>query len=373
MSKLTFYIFVQIITTALVATVSLGLLITMVQSVKFIDLILNNGLPLSQFAKMSLLASPRYLVFLIPIVLFGACLFTYNRLIAESEIVVMRSAGLSQGRLARAGVLASLLSVMIGYSLTLYFVPVSQNDLRTLILQARSQWGAALLREGKFTTIGDDVTIFISERGTDNSLQGIFYHNIKEKSTIIAEKGAFIETEDGTKLVVLNGSKQTDKAGQLHVVTFERSTVDIGMQKKKEERWIEPQERFITDLFWPKDNAGDKHYRSKLIAEGHNRIIAPLLALTLPIIAMAIILKGAYSRRGNLKQVLSAISIMIIIYVLHLWLFSLTSSNLKYVPALYANTLGPALFGLLVILKPKYLKRKHRKIPTTISPRSTAS
>ena len=362
MSKLTRYIFGQIFVVTLVATISLCLLVTMVQSVKFIDLIVNNGLPIDDFGKISLLAAPRYLVFLLPVVLFGATLFTYNRLISESEIVIMRAAGLSQGRLARAGLTAALLGVLIGYGLTLYLVPVSQHDLRTLILQARSQWGAALLREGKFTTIGNDITIFISERGTDNSLQGIFYSNSKEKSTIIAEKGAFIETEDGPKLIVLNGNKQVEKNGELHVVTFERSTVDIATQKKKTSRWIEPQERFITELFNPNaDSNDDQFYRQKLIAEGHNRLVSPFLSLALPIIAMAVILKGGYSRRGNIKQILFAILMMVGIYVAHLWLFSAIASNLKIVPIFYANTMVPIILGLFVILKPKYLRRKKRQ------------
>jgi len=368
MSKITRYIFWQIFVVTLVATFSLCLLVTMVQSVKFIDLIINNGLPIADFGKLSILASPRYLVFLLPIVIFGATLFTYSRLISESEIVVMRAAGISQGRLARAGLIMGLIGVLLGYGLTLYLLPVSQHDLRTLILQARSQWGTAILSEGKFTTIGKDITIFISERGTDNSLQGIFYNNNTEKSTIIAEKGAVIETKDGPKLVVLNGSKQVENKGQLHVVTFERSTVDLGIEQKKASRWIEPQERFIMDLFNPNiESNNDKHYRSKLIAEGHNRLISPLLSLALPILAIAIILKSGYSRRGNLKQILFAITSMVVVYINHLWLLSASTANLQLVPVFYANAIIPIIIGMFFILKPKFLKRKKRTLSSEIA------
>ena len=356
MSKLTRYIFNQIFVVILLSAFLLCLLVIFIQSVKFADLIINNGLPLAGFGKLLFFSIPKYLTFLLPIVVFAVTIFTYNKLISESEIVIMRAAGLSQVRLANAGIIASIVMVLFSYCLTLYLAPIAQHELRSLIFQARSQWGVALLREGDFTTIGKDVTIFIGERGRDNSLKEIFYHNTKTKSTIIAEKGTLIKTEDGPRLIVLNGSKQTVKDGKLHVITFKRSAVDIANKKKIEARWMEPQERFISQLFNHDDTSDmDIKYRTKLIAEGHRRIITPLLSLTLCLIAITAILITPYNRHGNLKQILTAIIIMIGIYTSNLWLFSITSANLNYIPIFYANVILPIFICLILIINPQSL------------------
>src|SRR3546814_8430201 len=66
-----------------------------------IYLILNRGLPVSTFLYMATLLLPRFLIIVVPIAAFCATLFTYNKMISDSELIVMRSAGLSQYSLAK--------------------------------------------------------------------------------------------------------------------------------------------------------------------------------------------------------------------------------------------------------------------------------
>ena len=69
MTRITRYIAVQVGMVTVIATGLLCLLVALIQSVKFIDLIVNNGLPISDFAIMFMLATPRSLVYLIPVVM----------------------------------------------------------------------------------------------------------------------------------------------------------------------------------------------------------------------------------------------------------------------------------------------------------------
>ncbi|WP_281269682.1 LptF/LptG family permease [Aestuariispira insulae] len=362
------YISRQITVVTIVATLSMCMLITLVQSVRFIELIVNNGLPLSEFLRINILAAPRYLVYLLPIVLFGATLFTYNRMINDSELIVLRAAGFSRGRLSRPGLLLGVIITAILYSQTLYFLPASQSELRTILLQARSEWGAAFLREGRFTSIGDNVTIFIRERTASGELVDLLYHNQKDQLTIIAERGAIIDRPDGPRIIVKNGSKQFFKDGRLHLLSFEQSSLDVGLSKKsKELRWIEPQERFLPDLLNPDlSDPSVQQFILKIKAEAHNRILSPVIALTLASVAIAIILGGGFSRRGQTKTILSAIGVMLTIYIGNISLVNAAGGNAAFVPAIYANALLPLAASLIFILMPK----QYRKRPAEARPQS---
>src|SRR6266436_7617659 len=82
-------------------TAALSAAIRLAQSLRLIDLIVNRGLSVEVFLYLAALILPRFLDIVLPIGVFIAVLFTFNRLITESELVVMRSAGLSPLSLAK--------------------------------------------------------------------------------------------------------------------------------------------------------------------------------------------------------------------------------------------------------------------------------
>ncbi len=359
LSRITAYIAKQIGSVAIIATLAMCILVTLVQSVKFVDMIVSNGLPISDFFKMSLLAAPRYLSYLIPIVLFGATLFTYNRMSTDSELVVLRAAGLSRLRLARGGIICGIMAIFASLSITLYFMPLSQMELRGIISQARSQVGSAILREGQFTNIGPDSTIYIREKLGETTLLGLIYHNKADKLTIIAERGNIVETAEGPRIIVYNGNKQVLEKGELHILEFKKSTLDIGLTKEQQQsRWRGPNERFIMELLYPNsNNPNDVQYFNKLIAEGHSRILTPLFCLTLAFIAMASLLSGTHSRHGQFIPIASSIAFMLINLILHVWLTNASGKNPQLLYAMYGNAIIPIIISLYVLSDRNRMKR----------------
>ena len=116
---------------------SLTGVIWLMQSLRFVDLIINKGLSASYFAQLTLLVLPGVLNIILPIALSAAVLYVYNRLDSDSEIVVMRSAGLGNLPLARPALLLALGVTVVGYFLSLYFMPMGQRtfmDMRTKLV-----------------------------------------------------------------------------------------------------------------------------------------------------------------------------------------------------------------------------------------------
>ncbi|MEQ8603399.1 MAG: LptF/LptG family permease [Marivibrio sp.] len=363
MRRVTLYMSQQIAAVTLFATVVLCVAVLLVQSVRLIDLIVNRGVGLSQFGYMASLMVPRFVALVMPIALFGATLFSYNRMINDSELVVLRSAGLSTWSLARPALIVAVAASAVCYAMTLYMMPAAAKELRFHLEETRSQWGAALLQEGKFTNVGDEVTIFVRERTGSGELQGILYHSQaagETAFTVIAERGAVVETEQGPRIVVLNGTRQSFEDGRMHLVRFDRSTIDLGGDRKASENyWDQPEERFLPRLLYPSEtDPNDVYYRPKLIAEGHGRLVLPILPITYAALALAFMLRAQFSRRGNLGGVLCAVGVMTVVLIGHLSLLNAAGRNLDLLPALWANALAPLLIALAVLYKPRKHKRR---------------
>src|ERR1700748_103289 len=101
MKRLDRYILRQCFGVMIFVTAALSAAIWLAQALRLIDLIVNRGLSIEIFLYLAALIMPRCLDVVLLIVVFIAVLSTSNRLTGESEIVVMRSAGLSHLALAK--------------------------------------------------------------------------------------------------------------------------------------------------------------------------------------------------------------------------------------------------------------------------------
>ena len=86
MRGLTRYVLRQTMMLTLAFTLVFTAAVWLVQSLRLIDLIVNRGLSLGIFFKLAVLILPRFIEIVLPIAIFLAVLFSYNRLISESEL-----------------------------------------------------------------------------------------------------------------------------------------------------------------------------------------------------------------------------------------------------------------------------------------------
>src|SRR5215831_4668915 len=127
MTSLNRYILRQCFGVMIFVTAALSAAIWLAQSLRLIDLIVNRGLSVEVFLYLAALILPRFLDIVLPIGVFIAVLFTFNRLTGESELVVMRSAGLSQLALAKPVLVLAAMAFLILMSLSAFFLPISNS------------------------------------------------------------------------------------------------------------------------------------------------------------------------------------------------------------------------------------------------------
>jgi lipopolysaccharide export system permease protein len=279
MHGLTRYILRQSLGTTLFVTTALSAAIWLTQSLRLVDLIVNRGLSAELFFYLGLLIVPRFVDIVLPIGIFIAVLFTYNKLIAESEIVVMRAAGVSQFGLAMPAFALSGVGFVILFALSAYFLPTANRAFKDLQFEIRNKFVSAVLQEGTFTTISDNLTVYVRGRDTNGEMTGFLVQDERDPDkpvTIIAERGAFVETAAGSRVFLVNGNRQQmDRStGKLSVLTFEKYTLDLSDARDATAgRVREPQERYLGELFFPRESGNNPAFRNSLRLEGHQRLI----------------------------------------------------------------------------------------------------
>src|SRR5271170_1920410 len=140
MTGLTRYILRQCFGVMIFVTAALSAAVWLAQSLRLIDLIVNRGLSVDVFLYLAMLILPRFLDIVLPIGVFIAVLFTFNRLTTESELVVMRAAGLSPMALTRPVLALAAIAFAMLMSLSLYVLPVTNQDFKDLQFEIRNRF-----------------------------------------------------------------------------------------------------------------------------------------------------------------------------------------------------------------------------------------
>ncbi len=370
MSRITAYILRQVLTTALFVLVTLTLAIWLTQSLRFIDLIVNRGLTIGGYFFLTTLLMPSFLALVTPIALFVSTMFVYNRLTGDSELVVMRAVGYGPGQLAKPALLLAGGATLIAYVFYLWLIPTSFSQFKNLQADIRSDYSGLLLQEGSFTRIGGNLTVYVREREANGDLHGLIVHDSRDPTnpvTLLAERGTLASTEEGPRVILLNGNRQQvdREAGKLSLLYFERYSVEIGQSGAQAEyRWREPGERYLHELLWPDyDNSNDRFFANKLIAEAHTRLSTPLYVFALVIVGLACLLPGDFNRRGMGKRVLAAAAAGIAVQAVSIALPNLAARIPATIPFLYAVPLAAISISAWALVQGPRRKRNSGPMP----------
>ena len=356
MSVLDRYILRQCLGIMVFVTAVLTVTVWLAQSLRLVDLIVNRGLSAEIFVYLAILILPRFLDIVLPIGVFIAILFVFNRLTSESELVVMRAAGIGPMALAKPVFALAGIAALVLLSLSAYFLPASNRAFKDLQFEIRNRFVASLLQEGTFTNISDQLTIYIGGRDQRGEVTGLLVNDNRDAEkpiTITAERGAFAESGGGSRIVMVNGNRQQyDRTtGKLSVLTFERYTLDLDqMRDTPEVRFPEAQERYLGDLLFPPSGL-DPAILNTFILEGHQRLLVPLSAFSFAIIPLACLLPGQLNRRGQLQRVLLAIGFAFLFQALDLGARNLAARYIQTIPLMYLTDLLPLALGFGILLK----------------------
>ncbi len=369
------YVFKNLLVATVFTAAILAVVIMLTQSLRFLELVMEAGASSGVFWMLTFLALPRFLEIILPLALMGAVLFIYNRMMADSELIVIRAVGFGPSRLARPAVILSCIAACALWGVTMWVAPKSLAAMQMKRQEVKAQFSTLIFREGVFNRVGNGLTVYARKRADDGTLLGLMIHDSRPEQpnpvTVLANRGVLVAGEKGYEVLVYDGTRQEYNAEKqiLNRLNFERYTIAFPDKDPIDERWQEPNERTIFELLNPDPSLVlDEDSLREFKIEIHRRVVSPLLAVAFTLIACALLLIGPVNRRGQVRRIISAVMIVVCIQGIYIASLSIArQSNIGFV-MMYGLALLPILScGFLLSGFGDYVRRglfyKRKELP----------
>ena len=210
MKKLIFTKFLKELTKAFFLTgASLSIIVWVIQSVNYLDLVIEDGHGLDIYFKYSLMNFPKIFSKILPLIFFFTLFYKILEYEKKNELLIFWTFGVSKSQ---------FVNILISFSLIIFFVqvllggfvkPLSQNKARSFIIDSNIDFFPSLVRQGQFIDVISGLTIFIEKKTADNQ-----FHNVLiteelsngQKKIIYAKKGSLISNSKEKKFYMTNGN-----------------------------------------------------------------------------------------------------------------------------------------------------------------------
>ncbi|MDE2030001.1 MAG: LptF/LptG family permease, partial [Alphaproteobacteria bacterium] len=254
---LTVYLLRQLTAAFVFATGAVTFVVLFAQSFHLLSLVINNASTVFVFLKLLGLSALTILPLIMPLGLGVATVFVYHKLAVDSELVIMRAAGLSPTRLTQPALILAAGVALLCAVLTLWIAPAANRHLVALQYQTRDSFAALLAHPGSFNDLAEDVTFYANKRGPHDSLQGILIHDVRDPEnpvTTMAATGQVVDTDGKPHMIIFNGRRQQfDRAtGKLSELSFDQYVLDLdALRNAPGKRIPDPRELRTPELLHP--------------------------------------------------------------------------------------------------------------------------
>ncbi len=328
MTLLERYIFRTITQAFLLTLFALTGVIWIVQALLQLSLLTTKSQSIFTFFYATSLAIPPLLMFIAPIALFIAGVYTLNKLNSDSELIVMNAAGLSPLRVLKPLVLLAILVSIMVASITIYIMPASFRSARDLNALIRSSV-SSIMQEGRFITYAG-LTFHCREKRQDGTLIGVLVEDRRDKktsSTYLSERGVMSEIDGTPYLVLEKGSLHRQEKDQVdtNIVAFDRYAIDLNLFAPDAKNNFKARERSTFELLnLDKNDPEVQNQLGRFRAELHDRFANPLYPFASVFIAFAVLGAARTTRQGRGLAILIGI-----IAVVAVRLAGISASNIS--------------------------------------------
>jgi len=314
-----------------------------------VDLMTGQGQTILAFLGITSLIIPQLVTVIAPVALVVAAAHILHKLATDSEIIVMNGAGMRPWRLLTPFILVTILGSILISTISSYVAPESLRLLRRWIAEVRADLVSNIVQPGRFTAIEQGLAFYIRERRPNGLLAGLLMDDRRDPAvrvTIVAELGEMVKNENGSYLLLQNGSIQRYEAKQRDpsIVVFDRYAFDLSQfGGTPTVVKYSVRERYLWQLISP--DTEDPLYKEapgQFRAELHERLLAPLYPFAFVLIAFAF-LGAPRTTRQNAAWSLSAV--ILSVSGLRLIGFTCTVLTVKYPAA--ALVQYTAVFGAM--------------------------
>jgi lipopolysaccharide export system permease protein len=282
-------------------------------------------------------------------------IYLTNRLNADSELIILRSAGTSNLELSKPFLkLGLIVSLLVGV-LSHQIVPTIKNSAKSMQNSVSNEMSAMLLRSGEFFNPTENITIYIGKIKSNKELSNFFLEDNrdpKKLKTFISKTAYLSGNKDNPQIVLKDGSAQTYLTDEksLDILYFKDFLYDFKFLY--DEKIIKQKETVketrTTQLigFLIKVDKGFRLNRQSIKTEIHRRISETLLPTVMILLGFSCLIVAKFTRHQTWLPTAIAIILTVFLQILANYFEDLNRSQLIGVWGYY---IAPIFGGLLLL------------------------
>lgn len=202
---------------------------------KLVELVVNRSVPLLQIAKLFAYILPTFLEVTVPMALLLAVLLSFGRLSADSEIVAMKTSGISLYQMLVPTLAFTGLVTLLALLLALYARPWGNTHLKASLYEIAKTRVSAGLRERVFNDDFAGLVIYVEHvEPPGDRLEGILIADARDpnqRNTVLAKHGFLVGNEEAHTITLrlLDGSIHTFLPDQKSYHKTDFTTYDVSL------------------------------------------------------------------------------------------------------------------------------------------------
>ena len=220
----------------LLISLSITLIVWVIQAVNFLDIVSEDGHGLAIYFKYTLLNIPKIFSRTLVFIFFVSVFYIILKYENNNELIVFWSNGVTKRHFANMIIFFSFLFLIIQMLFTSYVVPASQDKARSYIRSSNIDFFPSLLKEKKFIDTVSNLTIFIEEKKKNGILKKIFLKEDigpDQSQTIYAKRGEIISANEKTYIKLYDGKIINAKNKKVDSFSFKETEIDLSKYKTK--------------------------------------------------------------------------------------------------------------------------------------------
>jgi len=225
-------LFIDVSKFLLLITLSLSLIIWVIQAVNFLDYISEDGHGLKTYFLITLLNFPKIFTRILPFCVFISIFYILNKYELKNELVIYWNIGIKKIRFINNLIIFSILLLFFQLFFKIFLVPNSLDLSREYIRSSNMDFFPNLIKEKKFIDSVKNLTIFVETKNKDGELKNIYLKdqmNIEKSQIIYAKKGRFL-LKDNINFLILNDGSFIDIDNK-KITSFGFKKTEINLSK----------------------------------------------------------------------------------------------------------------------------------------------
>jgi lipopolysaccharide export system permease protein len=230
----------------LLVSLSLTLIVWVIQAVNYLDFVTEDGHSLKVYFSYTILSLPKIFNKILPFIIFVSTFYIITVYEKNNELVIFWTYGISKINFINIIFQFSIFFIVLKIFLSIFLVPLTQEKARSFIKTSSVDFFPQLLKEKKFIDTVSDLTIFIDSKNNNGELKNIF---LKEKisedifKVIYAKSGMLVDNNNMQYLMLQDGIFMNNNNQKNTFFKFKNTEFNLSEYSSKSTTYPKIQER----------------------------------------------------------------------------------------------------------------------------------